>query len=642
MTDAGAPEDSGLIVGTAGHVDHGKTTLVKALTGVQTDRWEEERARGLTIDLGFARMALGEGRVAGVVDVPGHEDFVKNMLAGATGVDLLLLTVAADEGPMPQTREHLDIAALLGVRRGVVALTKVDRVEEDWIGLAREAVEEALGATPGIEAAEWPIVPVSAPAGRGVEEVREALAREADGVERRPLGDHFRMPVDRSFTLRGSGTVVTGTVWSGRIARDETVRILPGNEESRVRSVEVHGEPRESAEAGHRCGLALVGVSMDEVPRGRTLVDDGSWKPTRSLGVRLLLLPHGERIVEQGQRVRIYLGTREVMARVRLAGRVALAPGEEEWARLELEDPLVARAGDRFVLRFYSPVRTLGGGRVAEMDAPTDHGGRVDLWAHLLEGSPDQAALAAVRLAGREGVQPERLPVLTGRRRDALSLADPPEQVVVTGGRWFAAEELETAEEEAVTALEGIHRRRPRAPAASLQALRSSLDDVHPALVDRALEELEAEGAIEVSGGEVRRPEHTPRLSERERQCRDRILEAIREGTTEPPTVDELSGRVGGDRDLLNDLLELLLRDGEVVRISPDLYVDPGVERELREAARDLVRESSPVAAGDFRSAVGDLTRDYLIAYLEYFDRTGLTRRTEEGRVAAGADGDSI
>lgn len=534
---------------------------------------------------------------------------------------------------MPQTREHLDIAGLLGVRRGVVALTKVDRVQEEWLELAREAVSEALRSTPGVTASEWPVVPVCAPEDRGVEAVRRALTQEARRVEPRPPGDVFRMPVDRSFTLRGSGTVVTGTVWSGRVSRDDTLQVLPGGGEVRVRSVEVHGEERASAEAGYRCGLALVGAAVEDVPRGRALVDDSGWHASSSLGVRLRLLPHAERIVEEGQRVRVYLGTSEVMARARLSDGEALAPGESGWAVLELEEPLVARIRDRFVLRFYSPVRTLGGGRVAELDPPEPDRSRREGWQHLLEGSPADAARAAVRMAGRRGVDPSRLPLLTGCRRSELPAGTPPEAVVSAGGRWFASGVLKTVQAEAVESLESLHRTNPRAPGASLQALRASLDETHPALVDLALQELRSAGEVEVHGGEVRRPDHRPELSEEESRGRDRILEAIRKGGTEPPAVDELAAEVGGDRELLHDVLELLERDDRVVRISPDLYVAPEVERELRESAARLVAREAPVPAGEFRSALGDLTRDYLIAYLEHFDRTGVTRRTEEGRV---------
>ncbi len=635
MTPGERDRSGGLIVGTAGHVDHGKTTLVRALTGVDTDRWEEEKERGLSIDLGFARVELEDGVTAGLVDVPGHEDFLKNMMAGATGTDLLLLAVAADEGPMPQTREHLDIATLLGVRRGVVALTKVDRVGEEWLELAREAVTEALRATPGVDGGTWPVVPVSAPEGRGVEAVRSALAREARRVEGRPSDDVFRLPVDRSFTLRGAGTVVTGTVWSGRVARDDTLRVLPGEREARVRSVEVHGREREVARAGNRCGLALVGVSVQEVARGTALVDDPHWEPCRSLGVRLRLLPHADRMVEEGQRVRVYLGTAEVMARVKLPGREALAPGETGWAVLRLEGELLARVGDRFVLRFYSPVRTLGGGRVAELDPPDPDGPRLRDWGRLLDGSARDAVGAVVAMSGRDGVDPDRLPILAGRRRDELPRDGPPDGAVSAGRRWFAEDVLRSLEADAVEALEELHRQDPRAPAASLQSVRSALGGAHPALVDRALDGLVEEGAVEVRGGEVRLPDHRPTLTDQDREARDRLLEIIGQGGAEPPWVEELAGEVGGDVDLLHDLLDLLHREGRLARISPDLYVTPEVEEELRASAARLVEASGPVPAGEFRDVLGDLSRDYLIAYLEHFDREGVTRRTDDGRVPA-------
>ena len=307
------------VVGTAGHVDHGKTTLVDALTGVHTDRWKEERERGLTIDLGFAPLPLGEGIEASVVDVPGHEGFVKNMLAGATGIDLLLLVVASDEGPMPQTREHLAIARLLGIDHGVVALTKADRVDQEWIDLCRDAVREELVRILGH--GEWPILPVSTVSGDGLERLRRAIAERAAALGEPDPRDLFRLPVDRAFSVRGAGTVVTGTVWSGELRVGDEVRILPADRTARVRSLQVHSKARESVGPRRRCAVALVGVEARAAQRGSVVVRGRAWREVRSLGSRLTVLGHSPRPIEHGQRIRVYLGTREVLARVRLHAR---------------------------------------------------------------------------------------------------------------------------------------------------------------------------------------------------------------------------------------------------------------------------------------------------------------------------------
>ena len=343
----------GILIGTAGHVDHGKTALVRALTGVETDRWLEERKRGLTIDLGFARLDLDPGLETGIVDVPGHEDFLKNMLAGATGIDVLLLVVAADEGPMPQTHEHLAIARLLNIRRGVVALTKSDRVDGDWLDLAHETTRELLDEEAA--RASWEIVPVSALTGAGIEPLREALGRSAAAVRARGVDDRFRLPVDRSFSVRGTGTVVTGTVWSGSIGVGDTVSVFPGGDSARVRALQVHEDPRPRVTAGRRCAVALVGVAPASVERGSVLFGPSDWRPSERLGVRVRALGGRDRPLLHGQRLRVYLGTREVMARLQTADRRPIAPGATAWAVLALEAPLLARARDRAILRFYSP-----------------------------------------------------------------------------------------------------------------------------------------------------------------------------------------------------------------------------------------------------------------------------------------------
>jgi len=631
-----ASGERALVIGTGGHVDHGKTELVRALTDVDTDRWEEEKERGLSIDLGFARLpSPGGGAEIGIVDVPGHEDFVTNMLAGATGIDLLLLAVAADEGPMPQTREHLSIARLLGVRRGVVALTRVDLVDDpEWIALAREAVRDELRAV-GVEE-DWPIMPVSPVTGEGMDELRRELERSAERVPSRPTDDLFRLPVDRSFTLTGTGTVATGTVWSGSVDVGDSVRLLPADRELRVRSLEVHGEERPTAGAGRRCGVALAGIDAGELERGSVLVSGPGWRAVRSLGARIRLLPHADRVVEEGQRVRIYLGTREVMSRVRLAGERPLSPGAAGWARLDLEEPMVARARDRFVLRFYSPVTTIGGGRVVDLDPPGEWVERTDAWEEILEGAtPARAVRAAVELRGGRGVAPEELPVATGIASGRLreEVPEPPEGVIEAGDRWYLEESLWGATRALRAELERLHAEDRRADAVSLEALRRAVSGRYrEELVERALGRLSERGEAIVSGPEVRRPDHSPRLTEREERLRGRLLETIEEGGLAPPEVEDLESRVGGDGGLLHDLLVLMVDAGELIRVSPDLYLTPENERELRRLAREVLRErEEPVPPGPFKEAFG-VTRSYLIPLLEYLDRTGLTRRTGDGR----------
>ncbi len=621
------------VIGTAGHVDHGKTTLVRALTGVDTDRWREEKERGMTIDLGFARLPTGEGGdlEIGVVDVPGHEDFVKNMLAGATGIDLLLLVVAADEGPMPQTREHLLIARLLGVRSGVVALTKVDRVETEWRELAAETVRDELRLVLGHH--DWPVIPVSSVAPSGVEELRAALAERAGALEPRRSDDLFRLPVDRAFSVRGAGTVITGTTWSGSVRVGDEVRLLPAGGEARVRSLQVHGEERREVGPGHRCALALVGVDADSVPRGTVAVMGPAWRAASEIGAHLTVPACLERPIESGQRVRVYLGTREVMARVDLAG-TTLEPGGEAWGRLRLERPLVARTGDAFVIRFYSPVTVLGGGRVAELDPPGSWTERTRRWLDLLEGEPTTALAAATTLRAGHGLSTAEAPLCTGLAPvDVERAAERGGSVLRVGDRWFATAMKDRCQAALLEGLAELHRRSPRARAASLAALRRQVEGVFDrSLVDHGLQRLVAEGRVVAEGPSVRLPGHRVHLTADEQEARERIVKAVEAGGLEPPMVADLAELAGADEALLHDLLELLVEDERLVAVNPDLYVSASTDRLLRERVREVLARTTPAEASHFKDALG-VSRRYLIPYLEYADARGVTRRTPDGRV---------
>ncbi len=628
----------GLVVGTAGHVDHGKTALVRALTGVNTDRWREERERGLTIDIGFARYLRDAELEIGVVDVPGHEDFVKNMLAGATGIDLLLLVVAADEGPMPQTREHLSIASLLGVTTGVVALTKVDRVDPEWLSLAEEAVREQLRRYDSF--VDWPLVPVSAATGQGLERLGQVIRAAAARVAYRDPHDVFRMPIDRSFALAGAGTVATGTVWSGRVSRGDSVRLLPTDRTARVRSLQVHGEMRDTVGAGRRCALALVGVDVAELPRGSVAVTGPEWRMVARLGARVELLPGAQRTIREGQRVRVYLGTREVMARIGFCRETDLQPGESAWAILRLDASLVARARDRFILRFYSPVTTIGGGRVAELDPPTRWKTRVDQWGRILSGSPAEACAAAVELGGRAGIGPEELRLRAGYAPATVDawLSRPTAGVVRSGERLFDSRRADEVRSAAAAELERMHAASRRAATVSLEALRSSLERrFAPELVESALVEAVQRRSIRVDGPRVWLPDHQPALTEREVQQLVSIREAIEGGGIEPPTVGEMIRSVGVERDFLHDALRLLADRGVVVAVSSDLYLSTRNEIDLRARAHRVLEREPLAPPAAFKSEFR-VSRKYLIPLLEYLDRVGITRRVGDSRELVTAD----
>ncbi len=625
-----------VILGTAGHVDHGKTALIEALTGTNTDRWEEERRRGITIDLGFARFPdqTGDPEIS-VVDVPGHEDFVKNMLAGATGVDVLLLVVAADEGPMPQTLEHLWIARLLGVRHGVAALTKSDLVEPDWQELARDAVAKELERVFG--STDWPVIPVSAVSGDGLEQLTSAIRSAARSARQRPAADLFRLPVDRSFTVRGVGTVVTGTVWSGQIATGAELRLLPADKTARLRGIQRHGQEVQIVSAGQRAALALVGIDRGEVRRGQVLVSDGVWRPTRLLDTNLTLLPGTPRPLRHWQRVRFHLGTAETLARVVLYDDPELPPGQSALAQLRLEEPVVARAGDRFVIRFYSPVTTIGGGTV------------VDPWAHRRRRLSQQTAAelrARSMIGSREALERAVAGQAAGASTVELAVAIglPPAEIAAElqdlreagavrqlGEGWHSTEALDLARAAVLELLRRGHDRDTGARGVGLESLRSEADQP-AALVDAVLADLECEEKVRIDGSLAALAGHVPRLQPEQQKLADAAVQRLRQAGLAPPGVKELASALGVRGEALLPVLKFKVDEGALVAVTADLYLDSGAIREVKRRVGEVLGTGGVGTPSQLREALG-VSRKYLIPLLEYLDAVGFTRRTAEGRV---------
>jgi selenocysteine-specific elongation factor len=630
------------ILGTAGHIDHGKTALVRALTGVDTDRLQEEKERGITIELGFAELReeagpAEEGVALGVVDVPGHEDFVRTMVAGASGVDVVLLAVAADEGMMPQTREHLAVVELLGVPALVVALTKTDLVEEEWLALVREEVEETLAGGPWPQA---PVVATSAARGDGVPELRRALLAAARTGRARRVDDLVRLPVDRSFTVQGTGTVVTGTLWSGRLEVGRPVRVLPAGVEARVRGIQHHGEEVQAAEAGARTAVALAGggVDRDAVERGQTLVDDAPWERTHMLTVHARVLEGTGWELEHNQRLHLHLATGRVLARCAVLDGDRLASGSEGWVQLRLEEPVVARARDRVVLRSYSPVTTVAGGRIAEpappkrrnLDDPEVRGAV----AALLDGSPDEAVEAAAVLGGWAGVARAALPLRTGLRPRVAEEAL--EAVTRRGGavvqdRLYAPEVVARADRRLGAALDRAHEADALAPAVPLASLRQALPGwAGPGLADARIRALESRGELEVAGSGARRRGWTVELDAGQEEAAAGILASYREAGLQPPQVDALPRELRGRADL-EGLLRHLEERGELVALDDTFRIDRGALEEAVREVRSRLEGRSGLGPADFREAL-PVTRKHLLPLLAWMDRAGVTLREAGGR----------
>lgn len=617
------------VVGTAGHIDHGKTALVKALTGVDTDRWEEEKRRGITIDLGFAPLPLGPGYDISVVDVPGHEGFVRNMLAGATGIDVALLVVAADEGIMPQTEEHLAIVELLGIQRGIPVLTKSDTVDAEWLELMRAEVTQRLARS----RVRWePPVATSAVSLEGLEALRTAIRRIAPELPGRPSDDVFRLPIDRIFPVAGAGTVVTGSTWSGSVAAGESVRLLPLDREARVRSIEVHGQAAERSAPGRRTALALVGVDRDELARGQVAVTGDGWAATVMVDAAVELLPAVRKPLASRTRVRVHLGTAEVLARV--VQLRALGPGEQGIVRFILETPLVARGGDRFVLRSFSPVTTIGGGVVLD-PFPPPRPGRLRHRRLSAAQSPVDRLLAWVEEAGLRGVREGDLAVRLGLVPADVTrvIADLGKAALASHGVlvWRAAVAVEATRLGTVVA--DYHAAHPLAPGMSLQELRSAVvPDTADAVVDLILDLAVRKRELEVAGSLVRRPAWKPALDDVTGDIGARLTQRLTSARWEVPTVTELEREHPGSPVLA--LLMHLAREGGVQQVDQERFATTAALEDFRATLEAALRELGSATPSQLKERFG-LTRKYLIPLLEWTDRRGITRRSGDTRTLA-------
>ena len=606
------------VVGTAGHIDHGKTALVKALTGVDTDRWEEEKRRGITIDLGFAPLPLPGGLKASVVDVPGHEGFVKNMLAGATGIDVALLVIAADEGIMPQTEEHLAIVELLAIRRGIPVLTKRDLVDDDWLALVRAEVTHRLERS----RVQWcaPIA-VSALKSEGLEDLKQKLVEAAEGLEERRMDDLFRLPIDRVFALPGAGTVVTGSTWSGKVSAGDTVRLLPLNRDVRVRSIQVHSQDAGQAGPGRRTALALVGVDKEELERGHVAVTGSGWAATNTLDVSLELLPTVKKPLAVRTRIRVHLGTAEVLARV--AQVRSIAPGETGRARLLLERPLVARGGDRFVVRSFSPVTTIGGGTVLDPFPPKRP--RVSERGFTLAQFVEEAGLRAVEVSGlpvRLGISPSDV---------ARTIEAAGKGILTVGETLVSRRAIVEAIDRLAAVVAAHHEEHPLDPGLPLGALRAAVNAPSP-VVDLLVEHGVRKQVWELTegGAAVRKPGWRAALKARAGEASGRLAQRLADARWQIPTVAELEKEFSDPT--VPALLAHLAREGSVERVDQERYAQKQALEEFRRAVETTLRELGAATPAQFRDRLG-LTRKYLIPLLEWADRRGITSRKGDTRV---------
>jgi selenocysteine-specific elongation factor len=618
-----------IVIGTAGHIDHGKTALVRALTGIDTDRLKEEKQRGISIDLGFAHLQLSENVRLGLVDVPGHERFIKNMLAGVSGIDLVLFVIASDESIKPQTREHFDICTLLGIRKGVVVLTKADLAEGDLLELARlEAGEFVRGSF--LEDA--PMVAVSAATGAGLDELRAELAKLAATIAEKDASQYFRLPIDRAFAMRGFGTVVTGTLVAGALRVDQEVELHPARKRVRVRGIQVHGATVQQATAGQRTALNLAGVDAAELARGMTLAEAGRFHATSHIDCVFELLRSAKPLKHRAP-VHFHAGAAVVEAEIRrLQGTDPIAPGSREYVRLVLSQPLLLLPGDRFIVRMFSPVITIGGGVVLDLAPPrraTRLAGPGRL--QILETAPLSECIALLTRESRYGIGMAELVARTGRLEAdiqkaasaaSLTVLDSPQFWLLDPG-WVTAK-LEALHEH----LKQFHRQNPLLAGASKEELRSKfLAGAPPWLMDALLTRSKTLAA----GAEIiRLSSHKVALKQDEADATAKIENAFRLGGLATPAVQEVLAKSGVDPTRARTLLQLMLRDKRLVRVSEELVFHASAMDSLR--ALLAHKKGSHFAVPEFKDWTG-ISRKYAIPLLEYLDRERVTRRDGDSRV---------
>ncbi len=627
-----------VIVGTAGHIDHGKSALIEALTGTHPDRLAEEKQRGITIDLGFAFLEEAGVRI-GFVDVPGHERFVRNMLAGAGGIDLVLFVIAADESIKPQTCEHFDICRLLGVRSGVIALTKTDLVEHDVMELVRLEAEDFVRGS-FLEGSA--VVPVSAKTGEGVAKLKEELLSAARRVAGRDVSRHFRLPIDRAFAMKGFGTVVTGTLIAGSVGRDDEVELFPSGRRLRVRGVQSGGKMVERARAGQRTALNLAGIDHGEIRRGMVLAAPGRFQTTRRLDARVHLLASARKLKNR-TRVHFHQGTTETIAELLLIGAGELVPGGSAFGQLRLRDPFLVLPGDRFILRQFSPVITIGGGVVLDALAPRhlQRQGPVAPFLETLERGEAGQILEALAVRSPQGLGLAEIVSRTGwleseTGREAANLE------AAGSVRIVSREPMVLVPAEAFTALlekigaevDRFHKANPLVPGISREELRSrAAPESRPEVFRAALEELGAKGKLEFAGELVKRAGAQVSLQPEEARAKEQIEAAFADAGLAVPSVKEVLAKLPVETRRAEKLLQLLLRERTLVRVTAELVFHQQALTELRARLREYKRtRQERISVPAFKELAG-ITRKYAIPLLEYLDRERVTRRAGDERV---------
>lgn len=627
-----------IIVGTAGHIDHGKTTLVKALTGTDTDRLIEEKKRGITIDLGFAYFQLPSQRRAAIIDVPGHEKFIKNMLAGVGGIDIVLLVIAADEGFMPQTQEHLDILTILEVKKGIVVLTKTDLAEEEWLHFVEEEIQEKIAGT-FLENA--PFVRVSAKTGTGIMQLTELVDKMTEETETRNNKIPFRIPIDRVFSVIGFGTVITGTQIEGVANIGDAVSILPMGTNTKIRNIQVHGKNVQTSYAGQRVAVNLANVKKEDIIRGNVLAEYNSMHSTMMLDVKVNLLKNSKRIIDNRTRLRLYHGTSEILCRIVLLDKDELRPGESCYAQLRLEEEMVSKMGDHFVLRFYSPLETIGGGMILDPNPSKHRRFKEETIEELKikeEGSSEDVVEKVIKRFSSALENTAFYAKQTGLGETIIEKLITPliEQRVIIrflDNILIHYIFLDEIEEKIINIINKYHQSNPLRQGISKEELRNKvIPKAKTKLFDEFLEYFIALDTIKQVDNSIALKNHEIEFSVEHKKIYNELTNSFTNAGFQPPSIEEIFKNAKNQKNY-QEMLHLLTEKGELIKINEEFYIHVNYYNKAIELLKQYIKENKEISLGQFRDLL-NTTRKYALPLLEYFDQNKVTKRLGEKRIS--------
>lgn len=622
-----------VIMGTAGHIDHGKTTLIKALSGIDCDRLKDEQKRGITIELGFAFLDLKDKTRLGIIDVPGHEKFVKNMVAGASGIDFVLLVIATDEGIMPQTKEHLEICSLLGIQKGIIALTKIDMVDEELRELAQEEILEYMQ---GTFLADAPVIPVSAHTGQGLDTLTSTIEKMVKSLHKTEDQDLFRLPVDRAFTIKGHGTVITGTLISGKINLGESIAVYPQQKISKVRGLEVHGQSQETALAGQRTAMNLAGLEVTELTRGDVIARPGTLFPSQTWSVQIEYLESAPKPLGHRKEIHFHHGTKDTLARIYLLDRDKLQPGERAIAQIHFSEPMVGVFGDRFVIRSFSPLRTIAGGIVVNpISRPLrKRSPQATIIMQLTNEDPVRIITNQLLINSPQGLTKDQLKIMTNlpdkklelvmkdlQAKQAIHIFDREEM------RFIGAETLNELSQELLNFVQEFHKKNPLLAGISRAEIKSNWGrGLPPKLVHFILEKTLKKNLLCSEQEVLRHPEHKVALKEDQNKLKQQILKTFLQAGQTPPTLKALLDKIGANKEQVLPVLGLLCKEGVLIKVKDELYFHTqAIDQTIAQIQKFFTREAE-LTPSKFKDLTG-LSRKYAIPLLEYLDRAKVTIR---------------